>query len=117
MSETRYTEGNWQIADTTVYCLEHAGWRNGVQQFRNRFYAGVYGHSDTPKEETEANVRLIAAAPKMLEALQSILAWHANPYDDRSGSAIEELIIDVLDEALGEDWADEATAKKTTNNV
>ncbi len=73
--EVKHTQGEWLVAETTVYCLEHAGWRKGVEQFRNRFYAGVYGHRDTPKEETEANIRLIAAAPELLEALEAASDW------------------------------------------
>lgn len=69
-----HTKGPWLRDSTTVYALMHAGWRKGVEQFKNRFFCGVYGVRECGDEELEANARLMAAAPDMLEALQAAQA-------------------------------------------
>jgi hypothetical protein len=70
-----YTKLEWQHEGTTVYALEFNSWNGGKEVMRNRFYANVQGYRDTPNEELEANARLMAAAPDLLEALQ--LAYKA----------------------------------------
>ena len=73
MSEAKHTPGPWLIAKTDaasfVYALNDSGY--------NRFWAHVIGGKlrrgkSTSKVETEANARLIAAAPDLLEALVAI---------------------------------------------
>ena len=71
MSEAKHTPGPWLIADASfVYALNDSGY--------NRFWTNVTGGDlrkgeSTSKVETEANARLIAAAPDLLDALQSII--------------------------------------------
>lgn len=73
MSKTTHTPGPWLIAGgTTVYALNAHGY--------NRFSAQVqrgYADSKWPieAEEMEANTRLIAAAPELLDALKDCLAF------------------------------------------
>lgn len=70
MSEAKHTPGPWLIAKTDaafVYALNDRGY--------NRFWAHVIGGNlrrgeSTSKVETEANARLIAAAPDLLADLQ-----------------------------------------------
>lgn len=64
-----FTPGPWEVVDTTVYAEKKT--ENGMY---NIFYATVttFEKCDTPKEELEANARLIACAPDLLEALQAI---------------------------------------------
>lgn len=65
---SKHTPGPWLIAaGTTVYALNAHGY--------NRFSAQAQrGHTSdkwpTDEEELEANARLIAAAPELLEALK-----------------------------------------------
>ena len=66
---SKHTEGPWLREGNTVYALMHFRWFKGVEQFKNRFWASVYKDKDVSEEEREANARLIAAAPELLEAL------------------------------------------------
>lgn len=67
------TPGPWLIEDRTIYALQPWGWRNGVQQVCNRFYATVYGQTmcgnGPTKEEVDANAALIVAAVNALPGL------------------------------------------------
>lgn len=69
MSEQKHTPGPWMSTDRTVYALMHDGWKRGVEQFKNRFYASVQYDRECSEQEAVANARLIAAAPELLEAL------------------------------------------------
>lgn len=66
---SKHTEGPWLREGNTVYALMHFRWFKGVEQFKNRFWASVYKDKDVSEEEREANARLMAAAPELLEAL------------------------------------------------
>jgi hypothetical protein len=67
-----YTPGPWKREGANVYALQHHGWRKGEEQFCNRFFAQVMD-SHTPKNELEANARLISAAPELLEACKDVM--------------------------------------------
>jgi hypothetical protein len=73
------TKAQWQHEGTTVYALEveRENVITGKPIMRNRFSALVQGY--IPKEELEANARLMAAAPDLLKALQTVLnkQYHA----------------------------------------
>lgn len=71
---SRHTPGPWLREGNTVYALMHAGWRKGGEQFKNRFSAYVQADRECSDDEHEANARLIAAAPELLEALRDMLA-------------------------------------------
>lgn len=64
-----HTPGPWIRDGLTVYALMTAGWRRGVEMFKNRFSALVQCDRECSKEEAEANARLIAAAPELLTEL------------------------------------------------
>lgn len=74
MSEAKHTPGPWLVEGRTVYALIHSGWKKGVQQFKNRFYASVQLDHEAPDVEAEANARLIAAAPELFYALRQIIS-------------------------------------------
>lgn len=74
MSAAKHTPGPWLIEGRTVYSLMHHGWNRGVEVLKNRFWASCYHDRSVTDEEAEANARLIAAAPELLEALQSTWA-------------------------------------------
>ncbi len=58
---TKHTQGPWLVEGRTVYALNDDGY--------NRFSALVQD-AHTPRDELEANARLIASAPELLEALE-----------------------------------------------
>lgn len=62
----KHTPGPWDRVGTLVYALNEDGF--------NRFCALVQD-AHTAKQELEANARLIAAAPELLEALEQFVAW------------------------------------------
>jgi hypothetical protein len=70
MNTFKHTPGPWARIGTTVYALMHDGWKRGVEQFKNRFTVQVQRDRECSEEEAEANARLIAAAPDLLEALE-----------------------------------------------
>jgi len=73
MSDAKHTPAPWLIADESfVYALNDSGY--------NRFWAHVTGGNlrraeSTSRAEVEANARLIAAAPDLLDALQGIIGY------------------------------------------
>jgi hypothetical protein len=80
-----HTPGPWIREGLLVYALHHNGdFRKGIPVAVNRFSTQVQaciGQGGTA-EEAEANARLIAAAPELLEFLkvlmedQSAYPWH-----------------------------------------
>lgn len=70
---TQFTPGPWLREGNTIYALMHAGWKKGEELFKNRFHAYVQADRECPDDEHEANTRLIAAAPELLEALKDML--------------------------------------------
>jgi hypothetical protein len=69
------TPGPWLKEGHTIYTLVHFGWRKGVEQFKNRFWASVYKDVECPEEERQANVDFIAAAnPAAILALLDEMA-------------------------------------------
>jgi hypothetical protein len=72
-SETAHTPGPWMVTTgrESVYALMNDPDRPSVQI--NRFHANIQG-AFCPREEKEANARLIAAAPELFNALTEIVA-------------------------------------------
>lgn len=66
-----WTPEPWTVDGRMVYALQPAGWRNGVEQFDNRFSLGVAIGRQCSVEEAEANAHLIAASPELYEALMA----------------------------------------------
>lgn len=66
MSTTKHTPGPWEAEVRTPIGITYV-WQGGTENAIAKVYAGVI-------EDAEANARLIAAAPELLDALQSLLA-------------------------------------------
>lgn len=102
---TKHTPGPWIAEGRTIYALMHNGWKKGVEQFKNRFYATVYFDSECPEEEAEANARLMAAAPDLLDALQEMIAIveiHSEATDNDFAWAELAFAYAAIKKALGE---------------
>lgn len=70
MSDTKYTPGPWQIkkghiGDKVTFFVSPNGVYDGIHIHWGEKRYGI------PTQESEANAKLIAAAPDLLEALQS----------------------------------------------
>lgn len=71
-TKDKFTPGDWMRDGLTVYATAKGS-------PHNRFYCPVYGgfirhpYDRTEESELEANARLIAAAPKLLDALRVVL--------------------------------------------
>jgi hypothetical protein len=110
MNTFKHTPGPWLRIGTTVYALMHDGWKRGVEQFKNRFTVQVQRDRECSEEEAEANARLIAAAPDLLEALESLLSR-----DERNTCQHEEThrggtIWEICD-SCGAKWSDDRSPK------
>jgi len=57
------------------------------------------GHRAPPIEEQQANARLIAAAPDLLEALEAMVEHFATPTSERSAASYGKTKAQVADEA------------------
>jgi len=68
---SKFTPGEWLVDGATVYALQDCVWL-GLPTKENRFSANVQGKA--PEEELIANAHLIAAAPDMYEALDTLVA-------------------------------------------
>jgi hypothetical protein len=82
MSENKHTPGPWLRDNLTIYTLRPCKWL-GHDSMENAWTAYVMpnGQHKIPLKELEANARLIAAAPELLEALEWI---ESNPFAHRA---------------------------------
>ena len=87
MSKLKHTPGPWEIEGTFVYSLQDCEWLGNPSK-ENRFDLNIQGFK-CPQEEKEANARLVAAAPEMLEALINVKKYGCSGYIDGSKSDIE----------------------------
>ena len=60
--KTKHTPGPWKINQTTLYRGEEM-----ISDESGQFIAGI-----SNRDESEANAKLIAAAPEMLDALKAV---------------------------------------------
>ena len=67
--EKKFTKAQWIVDGRLVYALHQTGWRKGQPELSNRFWANVQGDHNITPSELEANAKLIASAPELLDAL------------------------------------------------
>lgn len=76
--ETKHTPGPWRIdengQDVICNAQEYHRWGIGERHIATGFSCHDPANAEAYKAEAQANARLIAAAPALLEALQKLLA-------------------------------------------
>lgn len=78
MSETKFTKGEWLIANETfIYAMNEIG--------TNRFESNIQsaGKSAAKADELKANAHLIAAAPDMYRMLDAIATLRILPTEEK----------------------------------
>lgn len=100
-----HTPGPWLADGRTIYALTHYGWRKGVEQLANRFSAHVALGHECDSEEAEANARLIAAAPCLLDALKRLNSatrryMEERPESDAEWASDEPSVLSIVDAAI-----------------
>lgn len=68
VSETQHTSGPWSTAEWPSREKDY------IRIFAGTTYVGSVGNSDDQFERTEANARLIAAAPDLLAACEAVIS-------------------------------------------
>ena len=71
MSETKHTQGPWQRDSNMIYELMPNGFKRGIAQFKNKWWASITRDSGCTPEEFESVVCKLAAAHDMLAALEA----------------------------------------------
>lgn len=97
--EKKFTPGPWKVSKRklksnqyNVFMIDIDSREIGIEGV-----CSVYTESDTPNEEEKATAKLIAAAPDLLEALESMLhefdnvglgMWNADAAKEKARTAI-----------------------------
>ena len=68
----KHTQGKWRINTTLEYIEKHSGKQTLVLS-NDRIIAEAFG---VTLEEAEANAKLIASAPELLEACKRFVKWY-----------------------------------------
>jgi hypothetical protein len=79
MSQLKATPGPWSVGPTHVVRRQ---FRNEHNQRVTHWVAECCNQVGREREETEANARLIAAAPELYEAVEGVVAWIDGDYAD-----------------------------------
>lgn len=101
MTEAKYTPGPWKA----VSDVKNAGCllvNPAVESKLGTPICRIDLYSDAKNDQRQANASLIAAAPELLEALQSVLAWCHSPTDTRTTSDIEDIVVSAIAKARGQ---------------
>lgn len=102
---SKHTQQEWQRDGSTVYALNIEGTNRFVAQVQGGW--ATQGRNRTDAEEVEANARLIAAAPELLEACQTFAEWLRREDAGSDGQAWACKRGTPEGEAAWRDWWDE----------
>jgi len=77
----RHTPGPWRIAQDDPYKASESNLYDQKQVTAGEFVITCipFGRTDELRKEAEANARLIAASPELLEACRFALKYHQHP--------------------------------------
>jgi hypothetical protein len=98
-AQAKHTPGPWNTEDRRYLITDAPDEGNvGIYDCNGLWLADVHGAHVGPKNraDVDANVRLIAAAPELLEALERVTGWFQQfQAAQRSGGNIVELLQNV----------------------
>lgn len=93
----KHTKGNWQVKQSgeykNIFVLGHIANPNGHTSICNTAVTSL------SKEETEANAKLIAAAPDLLKSLQAFVEW-ANINDESASAYLKHEAMAAINKAI-----------------
>ena len=110
MNETRYTSGRWEV-DIRTGCFgvfpegKSPNCMSGVDHYAIVFQMGrgpLMNGYPSVTEEQEANAKLIAAAPELLEALDNLYTEFQNRYEDSFQDLLLQKAYAAIKKARGE---------------
>ena len=85
--ETKHTKGEWIRDKNFVYSLIQDGWDKGKPLMVNKFWLSVDGLNKYISEaEKEANARLIASAPDLLQTCMDLMDAFVHKENDKKGN-------------------------------
>ena len=88
MNDSKHTQGPWGHHPGTRYCIS----QQPSETISNVPHAECINLDSRSKEENEANAKLIAAAPELLEALTELLLFvKPKPYGFNISLGVETL--------------------------
>jgi len=102
---SNHTPGPWEAATDPLHfhslSTVYGGDECNNSKFRPQLFVQVGGLA--PLEEQEANTRLIAAAPDLLAALESMVLYYGcGPAEDDASEKLYRLVGKALDKAKGQ---------------
>lgn len=97
---TKYTPGPWDLLPLARCQAVQAGPDRRICTLSDHVEhegtpCGSIESQDKTQDEIDANARLIAAAPELLEALVLLREWVRRPWGEDDGYANEQLIYEV----------------------
>ena len=96
-----YTKGEWNVVQVTVHPEYKSEQIAFIQNDRTCFDLSCIESEVMPREEFAANAHLISAAPKLLEALQALVASTYNGCSRKESQEQLEKAEAAITKALG----------------
>lgn len=93
--KTKHTVGQWKYSGLTIYAHKVT-----ETQDSRKIIASIDPKRGEPSEENEANAKLIASAPELLEALQLLLKSHRQLTFEANHSLSDNWIEDKANQAI-----------------
>lgn len=91
----KHTKGNWTVEGSQINSYAENGKLTNVGGVNEMMHKSV---SDDLREEAEANIKLMASAPKLFEALSDIVLAHNNKIGRSAVQLRVNIAADLLDD-------------------
>jgi len=98
-NDERHTPGPWKAVEAPY---NPKGWL-WVQNGPGALLADVHQNKNIPLDARNANARLMAAAPDLLEACKAVLAAHPMPHGINERRGVMAVVETAVAKALGND--------------